>query len=528
VLGAALLVLIIACVNVMNLLLARGVQRQGEFAMRAALGAGRTRLVRQLLTESLLLATLGGGLGLLLAQSGVRAVIALSPPGLPMADRIAMDGPVFAFGFALTTVVAFAFGLIPALRVARSGVQSGVQQASRRTAGGHHVMRRSLVVAEVALALVLLVASGLMLRTLQRFFAVPPGFEPSHVITMQVQTVGHRYDNDSATYRLFARMLDAVSKVPGVTVAGFSSQLPLSGDDDVYGIHVEADAAPNEDAQAYRYAVSPGYLETMGIPLRTGRLLDARDAANAPGAVLINESYAHRKFPGIDPVGRRVHVGPTDRPWYTIVGVVGDVKQQSLAAVRSDAVYMTPEQSWFADHTMSLVARTRGDPAAMAPAIRAAIWSVDKDQPVARIATMTGLLERSGAERRFAMILFTAFAIVALVLAAAGIYGVLSGSVTERTREIGVRAALGASRSEIRNLILRQGMTLAAAGALIGVAGAVIASRALATLLFGISPLDPATYLGVSALLLAVAALACWLPAWRAARVDPGITLRAE
>jgi putative ABC transport system permease protein len=189
---------------------------------------------------------------------------------------------------------------------------------------------------------------------------------------------------------------------------------------------------------------------------------------------------------------------------------------------------MTPEQSWFADHTMSLVARTRGDPAAMAPAIRAAIWSVDKDQPVARIATMTGLLERSGAERRFAMILFTAFAIVALVLAAAGIYGVLSGSVTERTREIGVRAALGASRSEIRNLILRQGMTLAAAGALIGVAGAVIASRALATLLFGISPLDPATYLGVSALLLAVAALACWLPAWRAARVDPGITLRAE
>ncbi len=528
VLGAALLVLIIACVNVMNLLLARGVQRRGEFAMRAALGAGRTRLVRQLLTESLLLAALGGALGLLLAQSGVRAVIALSPPGLPMADRIAMDGPVFAFGFALTTAVAFAFGLVPALRVARSGVQSGLQQASRRTAGGHHRMRRALVVAEVALALVLLVASGLMLRTLERFFAVPPGFEPSHVISMQVQTVGRRYDRDSATYQLFARMLEAVRQVPGVTSAASTSQLPLSGDDDVYGVHLEADLAPGEDAQAYRYAVSPGYLETMGIPLRSGRMLDARDGTSAPGAVLINESYAHRKFPGINPLGRRVHVGPTDRPWYTIVGVVGDVKQQSLAAPRSDAVYMTPEQSWFADRTVSIVARTRGDPASMAPAIRAAIRSVDEDQPVARVATMSSLLERSGAERRFAMILFTAFAIVALVLAAAGIYGVLSGSVTERTREIGVRAALGASRGEIRNLILRQGMTLAAAGALIGLAGAVAASRALSTLLFGVSPLDPATYLGVSILLLAVAALACWLPAWRAARVDPGITLRAE
>jgi putative ABC transport system permease protein len=316
--------------------------------------------------------------------------------------------------------------------------------------------------------------------------------------------------------------------VPGVTSAAFTSQLPLSGDDDVYGVHLEADPAPDQDGQAFRYAVSPGYFETMGIPLRRGRLLDARDRAGAPRAVLINESYAHRKYPGIDPLGRRVHVGPTDQPWYTIVGIVGDVKQLSLAASLSDAIYMPPEQSWFADRTLTLVARTRSDPAAIAPAIRAAIWSVDKDQPIVRVATMEELLSRSGAERRFAMVLFTAFAIVALVLAAAGIYGVLSGSVTERTREIGVRAALGASRSEIRNLILRQGMTLAAMGALIGVIGAIAASRVLVTMLFGISRLDPVTYVGVIALLMAVAAMACWLPAWRAARVDPGITLRAE
>ncbi len=496
--------------------------------MRAALGAGRGRIVRQLLTECLLLAALGGGAGLALAQFGMRAVVALTPPDLPMANAIALDSSVFAFGFALTAVVALSFGLLPAMRVARGGLNNPLQQLSHRTAGGHHTARRALVVAEVALALVLLVASGLMLRTLERFFSVPPGFNASHVITMQVQTVGHRYDSDSATFQLFSRMLGAVREVPGVTAAGFTSQLPLSGDDNVYGVHLEADNAPTEDAQAFRYGVSAGYLETMGIPLRRGRLLDARDAIGAPGAVLINESYAQRKFPGEDPVGRRVHVGPTDRPWYTIVGVVGDVKQQSLAAARSDAVYLPTEQSWFADHTLWLVARTRGDPAALAPAIRAAIWSVDHDQPIDRVATMTDLLARSGAQRRFAMVLFTAFAIVALVLAAAGIYGVLSGSVTERTREIGVRAALGASRGEIRNLIMRQGMALAGAGAVVGILGAMAASRALVTMLFGVSPLDPATYIGVSALLLAVAALACWIPAWRAARVDPGITLRAD
>ena len=235
-----------------------------------------------------------------------------------------------------------------------------------------------------------------------------------------------------------------------------------------------------------------------------------------------------RKFRGADPIGQRVHVGPTDRPWYTVVGIVGDVKQLSLAASQSDAVYLAPTQSWFADRTLSLVVRARGDAAALAPAIRRAVWSVDKDQPIVRVATMTELFTRSAAERRFAMTLFSAFAVVALVLAAAGIYGVLSGSVTERTREIGVRSALGASHRDIRNLVLRQGMTLAAIGTMIGIAGAFAASQAIASLLFGISRYDPVTHFGVITLLLGVSAVACWVPAERAARVDPAITLRAE
>jgi putative ABC transport system permease protein len=528
VLGAVLLVLIIACVNVMNLLLARGAQRRGEFAMRAALGASRGRMIRQSLTESLLLSLIGGGAGLLVAQSGVRALVALSPPGLPRASAIAVNGPVFAFTLVVSTVVGLAFGLLPALDAARSSLHAGLQQTSRRSAHGHSAMRRSLVVAEVALALVLLVGSGLLLRSLERFFSVAPGFESSHVLTMQVQTSGRRFDADTITYRYFAAALEAVRRVPGVTAAGFTSQLPLSGDDEVYGVHLEQDLNPDEERTAFRYAVSPGYLEAMRIPLRRGRMLDEHDDAAAPWAVVINESFAARKFRGTDPIGQHVHVGATTAPWYTVVGVVGDVKQLSLAASRSEAVYVTPTQSPFADRALSLVVRTSGDPAAIAPAVRRAIWSVDKDQPIVRVVTMDALVARSGAERRFAMVIFTAFAIVALVLAAAGIYGVLAGSVAERTREIGVRAALGASRSSIRGLVLRQGMILALIGAVIGLAGAVAASRALVTLLFGVTNLDPVTYVGVSVLLLAVSAVACWVPAWRAARVDPAITLRAE
>ena len=525
VLGAVMLVLLIASVNVTNLLLARGAQRRGEFAMRAALGAGRPRLIRQLLTESLLLAALGGALGMVVAAFGVEALVALSPAGLPRLGAIAVDSAAFAFAFGITTIAGLLIGLVPALHVSRGYLVAGIQQGSRRTAGGRQFMRRTLVVAEVALTIVLLVSAGLLFRSLARLFAVAPGFDAAHLLTMQVQYNGHRYDDDSARRRFLAQALDAVRRVPGVAAPAFTSLLPLSGDQ--YGVY----GAQFEDGNGYdvfRYAMTPGYCETMGIALRRGRLLDERDTAGAPPAVMISESLAKRQFPGQDPIGRRVHVGPTNRPWYTIVGVVGDVKQGSLADRQTDAAYIAATQSWFADDAMSLVVRVRDDVTAIAPAVKNAIWSMDQDQPIVRVTAMDGLLAASESRRRFAMVVFEAFALVALVLAATGIYGVLSGSVTERMREIGVRAALGASRRDILALVVRQGMRLTGLGVAIGLGGAAAASRALITLLFGVSPLDPVTYLGVIALAAGVAAIACWVPAWRAARVDPSITLRAE
>jgi putative ABC transport system permease protein len=539
VLGAVILVLIIACVNVTNLLLARSGQRRGEFAMRAALGAARPRLIRQLVTESLLLAILGGALGLMVAQFGVRALVALSPPELPRVNAIRVDGPVFAFALGITALVGLLAGLIPAFHASRGDLQLEMQQGSRRTAGGHQLTRRTLVVAEVAIALVLLVSAGLLLRSLQRLFAIDPGFDASHVLTMQVQESGHRFDADTDRERFFTQALEAVRQIPGVATAAFTSQLPLSGDSESFGVHFEL--YPNDDPEdTLRYAVNPGYFEAMHIPLRRGRLLDEHDApswranvpAETPQAILISESLAKRKFPGQDPIGQRVRVGPeidrADGPWHTIVGVVGDVKQTSLALSASDAFYTTPTQWQWIDNVMSLVVRTRGDAAALAPAIRKAIWSVDKDQPIVRVATMNELLARSEAERHFVLILFEAFGLVALLLAATGIYGVLSGGVTERTREIGVRVALGATRNDILALVIRQGIALTGIGIVIGLCGALAASQALVTLLFGVSRLDLVTYLGVIALLAGVSAVACSVPAWRAAQVDPSITLRAE
>jgi putative ABC transport system permease protein len=525
--GAVLLVLTIACVNVTNLLLARGAQRRGEFAMRAALGAGRMRTIRQLVTESLLLAVLGGALGMIVAEIGVRALVALGPPGLPRVGAIRVDSAVFAFGLGITTLIGLAVGLIPALHASRSDLYIGLQQSSRSTAGGQQLTRRALVVAEVALAFVLLVSAGLLLRSLQRLFAISPGFDASHLLTMQVQTSGHQFNDDSTRHRFFAQALEAVRQVPGVTAAAFTSQLPLSGDLDEYGVHFEYDD-PEKGYSAFRYAVAPGYLEAMGIPLYRGRLLNAHDMAGTSPAVVISESLAKGKFPGQDPIGKRVHVGPTDGPWYTIVGVVGDVKQTSLAVSQSDAVYITTTQWHFADNAMSLVLRVHGAAAALAPVIRKAIWSVDKDQPIVRVATMDDLLAASAAQRRFALILFETFGLVALVLAAGGIYGVLSGSVTERTSEIGVRLALGAQSRDVLSLILRQGVKLTLGGVGLGLLAAWTVTRLLARLLYSVSATDPSTFAGVALLLTVVALLACYLPARRASLVDPLVALRRE
>jgi putative ABC transport system permease protein len=538
VLGAVALLLAIACVNVTSLLLARGATRQTEFAMRAALGAARGRLIVQSITETLLLAIVGGMLGIVVAAAGVRVLVALSPPGLPRVDAIALNGTVLVFAFALSAAVGVVAGLIPALQAPRARLRSALHHEGRTSTASRQTARRLLVVSEVALALMLLVGAGLLLRSMQKLLSVDPGFRADHLLTLQVQTAGHKFDalasapgvGAAARRRFFEEALDEVRKVPGVTSAGFTSLLPLSSDPywvAVYGAHFENDP-PQGGHNVFRYAVSPGYCEAMHIALVRGRLLDDHDRANAPFAALISESLARSEFPHGDALGKRLHVGPTNYPWFTVVGILADVRQSSLALNDADAVYIPTAQSWFADDTLSFVIRTRGDAASLAPAVRAAIWSVDKDQPILRVATMNEMVDRSVAERRFVLILFEAFSLVALVLAAAGIYGILSNNVAERTREIGVRAALGASRADLLRLVFRQGMSLVAIGALLGTGASLLATRPLAALLFGVSHLDPLTYTGVLAALLCVAAVACLVPARRAAHLDPMQALRSE
>ncbi|MEP6732510.1 MAG: ABC transporter permease [bacterium] len=525
--GAVMLVLVIACVNVTNLLLGQGVQRRSEFALRAALGAGRTRLVRQLLTESLLLSLLGGVAGMGIAQLGVGALVALSPPGLARVGAIHLNTSAFLFGVAITTLISIVFGLMPALQAARSDPQEALQHGTLRTVGRRGRMRSTLVVAEVAIAIVLLVTSGLLYRSLNHLFAVPIGFDPSHLLTMEIQTVGHKFDADSVRHAFFTQALDAVLQVPGVESAALTSQLPLSGDGDAYGARFENDATQGYDV--FRYSVTPRFFETMRLPLRSGRYLDENDRGGAPPVALISESLAKLRFPSESPLGKRMRVAgsPTAQP-YVIVGVVGNVKQLSLSGTQSEAVYTTTSQWHWEDAAQSLVIRSNGNISVLAPTIRSAIWSVDKDQPIVRVAMMEDLLAATAAQRRFALTLFEAFALAAIVLATAGIYGVLSGGVAERTREIGVRSALGASRRDILTLVLRQGMTLTAIGIAIGVLGAIAATRSITAMLFGVSRLDPMTYVTVVALLGAVSAIACFLPAWRAAHIEPATTLRTE
>ena len=528
--GAVILLLMIACVNVTNLLLAQGAARHSELSVRTALGASRSRIIRQLLAETLLLAAIGGVLGIVLAHTTLDALLALTPPELPRAAAITIDKAVLAFAAGLTTLIGLLVGLLPARHGFNASVPGGAPQHSMRIARGHQITRRSLVVVQVALALILLVSAGLLLRSLQHLFAMPPGFNPNELLTLQVQTAGQRFRDADTTHRFFAESLEAVQQVPGVTAAAFTSQLPLTGDVDEWGVHFELvpRAAADETHDTYRYAVSSGYFDAMGIPLRAGRDLDTHDIAGAPLVAVINESMARRRLPGLDPIGQRLHIGPDSGPWFTVVGVVGDVTQASLAVTRSDAVYVTPSQWRFADNARWLVVRGQTDAAALTPAIRQAISAIDKDQPIIRVAMMDERVKTSAANRRFALLIFEAFGIAALILAAVGTYSLLSGSVTERTREMGVRAALGASRSNILALVIRQGMALTGLGIAIGSIGAAITSRAIVTLLFGVTPLDAVTYVGVAALMAGVSMIACAMPAWRAARVRPSVALRFE
>ncbi|HXI20100.1 MAG TPA: ABC transporter permease, partial [Gemmatimonadales bacterium] len=472
-LGAAGLVLLIACGNVANLLLSRAAAREKEMAIRTAVGAARARLIRQLLTESVVLALLGGGLGLGVAELGIRALIAIGPPGLPRMDAIRLDPPVFLFAALLTLLVGVLVGLLPGLGVL--GREGGVgNRHTRATRGG---LRSALVVSEVALAITLLVSAGLLFRSVRRVLSQEPGFDPSGVITMQVVEAGHEFDSTATRLQFFDQATAAVRQVPGVRSAGFTSQLPLSGEVDGYGYDARSvpTQKPGEAGSALRYAVTPGYFQTMGIPLVAGRLLDATDRPDAPRAVVINQSLARRLFGRKDPLGELMRFGPEigDGPWARVVGVVGDVRHYSLAVDPPDAFYVVNGQWAWVDREETLVVRTgAGRAADMVPGLERAVWSVNPHVPILRVRTMESFVADSAGNRRFVLLALEALALAALVLAAVGLYGVVSGNVNERVREIGIRTALGATPGAVVGRVVGHAQALTLTGAGLGFAGA--------------------------------------------------------
>jgi predicted permease len=526
-LGAVGLLLAVTCANLTLLLLARGTRRRGEFAMRSALGAARARLARFLLTESLVMSTLGGLVGILMARGGVSILVALSPASLPRLHTIGLDGPALALALVLTTAVGIVFALAPGLHRS-GGLPQAIRESSRTFVRGNRIPRRALVVSQVAIATILLVGTGLLLRSTQRLFSLPLGFDPSAVVVVQIHANGLE-EGDAFTHRFFDQALAAVRSLPAVITAAETSQLPLSGDADMYGVAL-ANATGSWEIQgpAFRYAVSPGYFEAMHISVLGGRGLGEDDTAQSPRVVVVSQRLARRLFQDRDPMGHRIRVGPEGTEPYTIVGVAADVKQASLATEETEAIYVPSRQWHWADRVRWMVVHTEGDPMSRVPSIRRAIWSVDGNQPVVRAQPLTSVVAQSEARRRFVLMVISAFALVATALAAIGLYGVISGMVAERLPEMGVRAALGAPRERIVALVVRQGLALTAVGLVLGVLGSLASREALATLLFRVSSLDALTYLAVSAFLLMGAAAACAIPAVRAARVDPARTLRAE
>ena len=531
VLGASVLVLLIAAANVANLQLARAMRREEEFAIRAALGAGRGRLTAQLLAEGLVLAMIGGVVGLVVARVTLGALIGWLPPAMPRLSAIRLDQVALAVGGGITLFLGVAIGLVPALRDRRRDLSDSLRGGKRLTGGRRHLARATLVVAEVALALMLLVGAGLLGRSLVRLLAVDPGFDAQHLLTLQTQATGPKYADGAAVFANHDQLREAIRRLPGVQSVGTASQLPLGGNVDMYGVNAQDKPLANPELAPYadRYAVSPDFLSAMGIAIRRGRAFTAADNSEAaPKVAIVSAGLASRVWPGEDPIGKRIRMGGPSNAWSTVVGVAANIHHRALDATESSQVYI-PERQWqFADNLIAVVVRTTGDPAALGRAVRAAAQAVDPAQPVTSLETMEQVVASSTAQRRLALLLFGAFALVALVLAVAGIYGVLAGAVAERTREIGVRSALGASPGAILGMVLLQGARLAGLGLAIGLAGAMLLGRFLQSLLYSVGSADPLTLLGVAALLATVAIAACLLPAIRAVGIDPMTALRGD
>ncbi|HEX8719946.1 MAG TPA: ABC transporter permease [Pyrinomonadaceae bacterium] len=539
-------VLLIACANVANLLLARAVSRQREMAVRAALGASRRRLVQQLLAESLLLSVLGGLAGLLLAFWGIRS-LALIPYNSPSmfvpfsvtGDQVGLDGRVLGFTVLVSLLTGPIFGLVPSLQASKVDQYHTIKEGGTKGGGSARLrnMRGLLVVTEVALSVVLLIGAGLMIKSFLRLQQVDPGFDPENVLSLDIGLPRSKYPQEQQVASFYERLLEKVEALPGVKSVGAVTALPLSNNDELTDFYVEGKPAPQSGQKPllHHRKVSPNYFRTLNVGVRKGREFTARDRQGAPPVVVINEAMARKYWPDEDPVGRRLALSTEayqggkfdlNGAWREVVGVVADVRHAGLGEQPEPEAYVPYLQS--PNRDMTLVLRTASDPTQLAGAISRETYNIDKDQPVSNVRTMSQLLSTSLARPRFNFLLLTIFAGVALVLAAVGVYGVISYSVTQRTQEFGIRMALGAQVGDILRLVFREGMTLALVGIVIGLAGAFALTRYIASLLYGLSATDPLTFAGVSGVLALVAVLACYFPARRAVRIDPINALRYE
>jgi putative ABC transport system permease protein len=525
--GAVAFVLLIACANVASLLLARVARWPHGHAMRAALGASRARIVRQLLAESAVLAGAGGVLGVGLAAIAVPLLVQLAPAATPRLAAARVDVSVVSFGVVLALATCIGFGLLPALHAARADLSGTLAGDNRRTAAAPtSPARRLLIGIDVALAVVLLAGAGLMIRSVEHLVGVNPGFDPDGVLTMQISMVGANYAKDEQVARATEAMLASIRGVPGVIGAATAGQIPLGGNYDTWGFHVEGRPMTPDDPAVERYSVTPDYFSVMRIPLKRGRLLTDADRDGAERVMVIGEETARTVWPTGDPIGQHVRIGGTDGPAYTIVGVAGDVRHRDIAQPPTPQMYLSQWQA--TDSFLTFAVRTTGNPARLTGDVRRAIWAVAPDVPIYETATLPELVARSVGPRRFVMILLAMFGAIALLMTAIGVYGVIAYSVAERTREIGVRAALGASAFDIARLILSSGMKIIAIGLAAGTVASIAATRLLESSLFGVSPTDPGTFAMVVVVLLLVTVVAQIVPVARAVRIDPALALRAE
>jgi putative ABC transport system permease protein len=531
-LGAVAFVLLIACANVANLQLARTAAKARDIAVRVALGASPRRLVRYLLTESVLLALAGGVVGVVLALWGVPSLLSLNGGNLPATAHVGVDIRVLWFALLVSLATGLLFGLAPALQMARTDLHESLKEGGRSV--GHRsslALRRGLVISTVALALTLLIGAGLLIRSFARVVGVDPGFQPDHLLTFNVSLPQAKYPNDTVRDQVLLRINDALNATPGVVSAGGTSNIPFGGNWSTASFNVEGYQAPPNTPSPWgdMRLVTPTFLGTMRAPLLAGRQFTAADRAGAPAVCIVDEELVHRYWPHTDPIGKRItfnNLTDSSIQWIQVVGVVGHLAHEGLDAQKRVQVYFSLAQNGLP--FLGYVARTAGDPLAALPSVRAAVRSVDPELPLANVNTMEKLIESSTGQRRFAMVLLIGFSLLAMTLASIGLYGVMSYTVSQRSRELGVRLALGAETREVLGLVLVQGLRLALAGVAIGLVAAFGVTRVMKNMLFGLSSTDPLTFVGISILLVLVALIASYLPALRATRVDPVVALRTE